>query len=133
MNVFTRMKTMHGFACFLIVFNSYVLVLNSPGMTCQDQTRQFRYKFIKLLFLSLILDQNPCKAHTFHFCHVCCVLSFKSYYPPLFLTRSTVALSVSSSFLTPFPILLQDASIPHPQETEWPYSYWPPDNQDHHG
>ncbi|KAK3160588.1 hypothetical protein QOZ80_1BG0061590 [Eleusine coracana subsp. coracana] len=26
-----------------------------------------------------------------------------------------------------------EASIPHPQETEWPYPYWPPDNQDHHG
>ncbi|ONM28981.1 NAC domain containing protein 75 [Zea mays] len=26
-----------------------------------------------------------------------------------------------------------DASIAHPQETEWPYTYWPPDNQDHHG
>ncbi|XP_040384301.1 NAC domain-containing protein 75 isoform X3 [Oryza brachyantha] len=27
-----------------------------------------------------------------------------------------------------------EASIPHSQETEWPYpSYWPPDNQDHHG
>ncbi|XP_051223349.1 NAC domain-containing protein 75 isoform X3 [Lolium perenne] len=27
----------------------------------------------------------------------------------------------------------QETSIPHSQETEWPYPYWPPDNQDHHG
>ncbi|KAL6627281.1 hypothetical protein ACP70R_031007 [Stipagrostis hirtigluma subsp. patula] len=26
-----------------------------------------------------------------------------------------------------------ESSIPHSQETEWPYPYWPPDNQDHHG
>ncbi|KAM3328588.1 hypothetical protein ACQJBY_025997 [Aegilops geniculata] len=26
-----------------------------------------------------------------------------------------------------------ETSIPHSQETEWPYPYWPPDNQDHHG
>ncbi|KAJ1282202.1 hypothetical protein BS78_03G033300 [Paspalum vaginatum] len=26
-----------------------------------------------------------------------------------------------------------ETPIPHPQETEWPYQYWPPDNQDHHG
>jgi hypothetical protein len=27
-----------------------------------------------------------------------------------------------------------EASIPHSQETEWPYQpYWTPDNQDHHG
>ncbi|KAL5226415.1 hypothetical protein ABZP36_014680 [Zizania latifolia] len=26
-----------------------------------------------------------------------------------------------------------ETSIPHSQETEWPYPYWPPDSQDHHG
>nr|ACR38770.1 unknown [Zea mays] len=26
-----------------------------------------------------------------------------------------------------------ETSIAHPQETEWPYPYWPSDNQDHHG
>jgi hypothetical protein len=26
-----------------------------------------------------------------------------------------------------------ETSIPQSQETEWPYHYWPPDNQDHHG
>jgi len=26
-----------------------------------------------------------------------------------------------------------ETSIPQSQETEWPYPYWPPDNQDHHG
>ncbi|XP_072966200.1 NAC domain-containing protein 75-like isoform X1 [Typha angustifolia] len=26
-----------------------------------------------------------------------------------------------------------ETSIPHSQETEWQYPYWPPDNPDHHG
>jgi hypothetical protein len=66
--------------------------------------------------LSRILDLS----RDFYLLHlfICCT-PLKQYYKFLFDHFS--------------PILLQETSIAHPQETEWPYPYWPSDNQDHHG